>query len=427
MHFKVVKTRKMSRRGVTESLDDIPCENELHGLSLSRLGLNIQADGDGNSDGSSSRSDSPVLNVFTPNRDASRMDTECDKPGVDTEDEDEATRTQQTTRCASGRPGSSEDPLWDTDDEANDTPPTKKATPTKIEDPQRQGFRQPIPKVVKKLTTIARRFIDPEEILDGVDDPSLDWMLDGLSPSRYATILMEMIHEIRLLAVKSTLSADSMKQNGTVRENLSTIVARISRIAKANNKLRRPGGGRNLNPMNKVEEELTRLRKLVRTYATLPEDDTKILELLQQQLRELSSEIETYIDEKMQHEAIPDWLIEIRMRGQSTPQEKIDKAVWDAKKSQRIHQAKEEAIRTYTSIIELRAEVERARRRVNPKADEDVEQSAKRARIQQVFEIGFDDEYEPEDVGCGEYVPEEIIYESDFELDSDSETSQSVR
>ena len=395
-----IKWGKMSHRA-SDGVAIASATEELHGLSLSSLNLNIQADADG--DSSSGRS-SPILPVFP--SELQGMDVADTTSGSETESDEEPPPPKEMpvpttvpqgnkTKSRTGEAGSSEDPLWDTDEE-DKSPPSQPSQPTLPVELQtaRNGFRSTQDRIMQQLYRIERRFLDPEELKDGVEDP--DWMLNGSNSSGYAKVLMGMIEDLRLLAIKTTLVYESMKPSSNrVRSKLADIVSKMSKVAELHSKLKRPGGGRNMNAMKDVQQEITRLRKLIRAYKTLPGDKAKVLELLEEQLVELHGAIESYIEDKMKNEALPMWIIRMNMRGRPTVEEEIERAKWVAQKQLRVRQAQNEALETYTSFKELKSEVERARRRVNPRESSDDGPPGKRPKTE-VFSIDSDSEEEAE-------------------------------
>lgn len=419
----------MSRRTAPECATGGLQVPNLRLLSLAALSSDVAAGAD---DTDSSRSSSPILKMFP----------------------DEADEAEDQE----GEAGPSTAPLGPKTLARTPAGPSGSADAGDSADagPARDGFRPTRRAVLGELDRVVRGFLDPVAILEGEEDD--EWMLEGSNSSGYAKVLLGMIEDIRLLAVKSTLVADSMApRDDGVRVKLKGIVKKMVAIAEHHSKLKRPGGGRNINAMSKVQEEIARLRQLVRAYRTLPDDKREVVEIMEVQLRELSAEVEEYAEEKAERD-VPDWVMIIRKKPNPSPEDRIRKMSWEAGRHVRKREAVEEALRTFSSLTALRAELERAKRLVQP--PQGAAQQAKRAKVQSAFAIASDDEElgfsleiaavqpaKPEkdaaavgecaaaqvalaaeapldapvldDVADADFVPEEIVYEDDFEADSE--------
>lgn len=270
------------------------------------------------------------------------------------------------------------------------SPPSKLSRPalTANFQTERNGFVTTQDRLMQQLYLIQCNFFDTEDIKNGILDS--DWMLKGKNSSSYAKVLLGMIKDIRLLCIKTTLVYESMNPiSDRVRSKLADIVQQMERIAEVHSDVKR-SGGRNTSPMKEVQDELLRLRKLMRAYKTLPKDKTKTLEILEEQLKELHDAIKSYIENSM--EPIPRWIIEANMKDSRSVEDEFDEEIWSVQKPIRMRRAQKEALDTYTSFKELNSEIARTRRRLKPPHGKNAKAPAKLPQ----FAIESDSEEETE-------------------------------
>ena len=183
-----------------------------------------------------------------------------------------------------------------------------------------------------------------------------DYMLTGNVPSEYKKIILNMIAEIRQIAVETTLIAISMKNDGiAVRKVLNGIVSKMAIIAKKHHKIE--GGGEVVAyPMKAVDDAIMQLRKLVNTYKGVNSSKDFRFGQVQTQIQELTLEIMEYVDRKMdpRSELQPDWLVKINQKLTRTSEEETRKHIWWEENYIRKQTAINNALESFSSINALK-------------------------------------------------------------------------
>ena len=327
-------------------VDDRPytpsIKNELHGLFLGSLNLN-------------NLNNAKSIDARTGGK--SKMDADAD---ADTDAEQSNEKRQKASESPDGTcdPGSSYG---------------KVEFPKEIKT-RRDGFRTSKTRLLQHLYFIERDFLDPRKLLEGIEDPN--WMIDGSNSSAYAKVLFQMIQKIRKLAVNTTLVYESVNPaSGLVRTKLYEIVKKMSEIAtlKKHSAIKPSGGGRTFNPMKDVSSQITQLRRLVHAQKTLPKGNETMVKMLTGHLDALKEAIYDDVDSKMKNELLPQWIIDINMKGKLTMQEQADKTDWITQKYTRVHEAKARALDTLFSFKELRSELNRVREQAGLSNEDDDE------------------------------------------------------
>ena len=347
-----------------DASDDL---EQLHGLPLSGLSLNIEAKRETRDNDSSSDEDESLVQSKKPRSDKKEeelvtttlggpeqsgsetegeaeaeamdeADAEADAaaaafyysahPDADAEDEAEeeppkppdgapststlSSRTRPRTREPE-KPEKERDSLWDSSGDEMEAAPAPAPPPAQPRSPPttaaRDGWGTTESIVVKKLREVEEMFNHPEY-------GDSDYMLTGNVPSEYKKIILNMIAEIRQIAVETTLIAISMKNDGiAVRKVLNGIVSKMAIIAKKHHKIE--GGGEVVAyPMKAVDDAIMQLRKLVNTYKGVNSSKDFRFGQVQTQIQELTLEIMEYVDRKMdpRSELQPDWLVKINQK-----------------------------------------------------------------------------------------------------------------
>lgn len=176
-------------------------------------------------------------------------------------------------------------------------------------------------------------------------DASLQLHIDAGVIDKYIVDLSNIIERIRLLAIKTTLVADSFDlHDDEIRRQLDGLISTVDDISTRIYKLFATPEA------NELNKNVKRIKTLVNVVRISSQDARGLIEMHQV---ELVQQVRAYIIDRMQYEVSPSSVI-TNVKQNLSNAEKIELAFWDAKKLMRTHDAVRDAISDFPSVKKLR-------------------------------------------------------------------------
>jgi len=211
-----------------------------------------------------------------------------------------------------------------------------------------------------RLTDIALLFRNPVTLQD---DNYMLQMEEKNGSGQTVLVLKRILSEMRSLAVVTPLIALLMVESNTgLRNQVSSIVARVSNVAETHRK-QYTDESLEVYQMKDVIGQINALRQLMHTDATVSREAATRLEQMQGYLIALSREVYDYVENSFKHEEYPKWYID-----NPSPSQSVKLRQWNAERPTRIIAAYHKAIDEYMSVTLLRKAIGELKPRTAPSA-----------------------------------------------------------